>query len=45
LEWLNEEYPAKYNLYTELKYKLVSHHDIDIKQICRDLEERAAYAA
>lgn len=41
LKWLKSNYPTKYSLYQKLRHKIVYWFEIDIKQICLDLEAQA----
>ncbi len=40
LSWLELNWPEKYQLYMELKDKVVKKRDIDMKQVVADLERR-----
>ena len=44
-KWLRRNYPERYELYVSLKNKIVRHYEIDMKEICRELEQLAKYAA
>lgn len=41
LSWLELNWPEKYAWYMELKDKVVKKRDMDMKQICEDLQKRA----
>jgi hypothetical protein len=42
--WLQENRPETYELWQSLRHKIVYWFEIDLKEICRDLERREAAA-
>ena len=43
-KWLAVNYPEKHKVFLERRYMRVSDRDMDMKQICEDLEARADQA-
>jgi len=43
--WLATKFPDKYTLWQSLRYKMVMWYEIDIKEICKNLEKMTKQAA